>query len=249
MDPIAFTIFGIDIRWYGILIAAAMMLGIIISYKRAESYHIAPDRVLDFALITLPVAIIGARVYYVVFNLDYYQRDFYKMINTRDGGLAIHGGIIFGILIGLVLCKLWTIHPWDALDLFAPVIALGQAIGRWGNYFNGEAYGAPTTLPWAIEINGVMVHPTFLYESIWCFLLFGFLLLISRQRKFSGQIFLLYGMLYSVERFFVEWLRTDSLLFFGFKTAQILSLVIIFSFFFIYRYRKKHLPDQLFYRQ
>ena len=115
----------------------------------------------------------------------------------------------------------------NVLDLVIPTVALAQAIGRWGNYFNSEAHGGPTDLPWAVMIDGVPCHPTFLYESIWCFLLFVFLLWLDNHRKFEGQIFLMYGMLYSVERFFVEALRTDSLMIGPFKQAQVLSLTLI----------------------
>jgi phosphatidylglycerol:prolipoprotein diacylglycerol transferase len=115
-----------------------------------------------------------------------------------------------------------------------PAIALAQSIGRWGNYFNSEAHGGPTSLPWGIIVNGEMVHPTFLYESMWCFVLFIILLLVDNKRKFEGQIFLLYGILYSIERFFVEWLRTDSLMLGSLKQAQMLSLSIIVVFSVLY---------------
>ena len=157
-----------------------------------------------------------------------------KIIDVTQGGLAIHGGLFFGITMAAILCKIWKINIWDFLDLAVPSIALGQAIGRWGNYANGEAHGGPTDLPWAIQVDGQMVHPTFLYESIWCFLLFVFLIKISKNRRFSGQILCLYGILYSIERFFVEGLRTDSLTFFGLRTAQLVSVGIIVGCLLIY---------------
>lgn len=226
-NPVAFSIFGVDVMWYGILISLGMVLAVLITYKRAPRHDIQPDKILDFVLICIPLGIIGARLYYVVFNWSYYAGDFMRIINIRSGGLAIHGGLLFGLGTAVILCLIWKIRPMNVLDLVIPTVALAQAIGRWGNYFNSEAHGGPTDLPWAVMIDGVPCHPTFLYESIWCFLLFVFLLWLDNHRKFEGQIFLMYGMLYSVERFFVEALRTDSLMIGPFKQAQVLSLSLI----------------------
>lgn len=226
-NPVAFSIFGVDVMWYGILISLGMVLAVFITYKRAPRHDIQPDKILDFVLICIPLGIIGARLYYVVFNWSYYAGDLMKIINIRSGGLAIHGGLLFGLGAAVILCLIWKIRPMNVLDLVIPTVALAQSIGRWGNYFNSEAHGGPTDLPWAVMIDGVPCHPTFLYESIWCLLLFLFLLWMDNRRKFEGQIFLLYGMLYSVERFFVEALRTDSLMIGPFKQAQVLSLTVI----------------------
>ena len=226
-NPVAFSIFGVDVMWYGILISLGMVLAVLISYKRAPRHDIQPDKILDFVLICIPLGIIGARLYYVAFNWDYYAGDLMRIINIRSGGLAIHGGLIFGLGAAVILCLIWKYKPLNVLDLVIPTVALAQSIGRWGNYFNSEAHGGPTDLPWAVMIDGVPCHPTFLYESIWCLLLFVFLLWMDNRRKFEGQIFLLYGMLYSVERFFVEALRTDSLMIGPFKQAQVLSLAVI----------------------
>ena len=238
-NPIAFTIIGLEVRWYGICIAVAILTGLFIAYNRAPRHGIPQERIIDLALISLPMGIIGSRLYYVLFNWEQYADDFFKIINTRAGGLAIHGGLIFGLLAAAICCRLWRISPLNLLDLTVPSIALAQAIGRWGNYFNQEAHGGPTGLPWAIEINGEMVHPTFLYESVWCFTLFFVLLLIDNRRSYTGQTFLLYGILYSVERFFVEQLRTDSLMLGPFKTAQIVSAAVFILFLFIYIYMSK----------
>ena len=226
-DPIAFTIFGIDIRWYGILVGIGFLLAIFISYKRAPQLGINPDHVLDFSIFMIPLSIIGARAYYVIFEWPQYAGDIKKILDIRSGGLAIHGGLIVGIIVALCVCKYHKIKPLDFMDLIFPQVALGQAIGRWGNFFNSEAHGGPTDLPWGIMVDGEKVHPTFLYESLWCLFLFFLLLHLSKKRKFPGQIALLYGMLYSLERFFVEWLRTDSLMIGPFKQAQILSLTVI----------------------
>lgn len=242
-NPVAFTVFGIEVRWYGVLIALGMVLATLLTYKRALRHGLEPDRVLDFILICIPVGIIGARLYYVVFNWSMYEGDFLKIINLRLGGLAIHGGLIFGIAAAVILCAVWKIRPLNVMDLAVPGVALAQAIGRWGNYFNSEAHGGPTVLPWAVTVNGQTYHPTFLYESIWCFLLFLFLIYMDNHRRFEGQIFLLYGILYSVERFFVEALRTDSLMIGPFKQAQVLSLsvIIVFTIAYVilYKYWKK----------
>lgn len=246
-NPIAFTIFGIDIMWYGIIIAAAMVVAVMIIYRRAPVHGISSEKTLDFVLITVPMGVIGARVYYVLFNWDFYAGDIHKMINIRNGGLAIHGGLIFGFLAAILLCRLWNIRPLNLLDLTAPAIAIAQSIGRWGNYFNQEAHGGPTNLPWAISVDGQMVHPTFLYESIWCFLLFFLLLFIDSNRKFVGQTFLLYGSLYSLERFFVEALRTDSLMVGSFKQAQLLSAAVFILFTIMYIMLRRKNKDRIFY--
>lgn len=221
---VAFTVFGLPIMWYGILIAAALALATLVVYKRAWRHGVKPEKTIDFIIICVPAGLIGARLYYVAFNWDYFGGDLLRVVNIRAGGLAVHGGLILGFLAAFALCRLWDVKPLEALDLAAPSVALAQAVGRWGNYFNQEAYGGPTDLPWALAIDGQRVHPTFLYESLWCLLLFLFLLKIDGNRRFAGQTFLLYGMLYSLERFFVEQLRTDSLILLGqFKQAQVFS--------------------------
>lgn len=223
-----------------------MILATLTMMKRAKRYHIDPNRVIDFALFIIPFGVIGARLYYVIFNWSYYQGDFLKIINIRTGGLAIHGGLIVGVLVGILLCKLWNIRVLDALDLGMPSVALAQAIGRWGNFFNQEAYGTPTDLPWAILIEGQRVHPTFLYESIWNLLIFIFLVWYEKRRKFEGQIFLLYAVLYSFARFFIEGLRTDSLMIGEFRVAQVLSLVVFVVSLLIIRFNTRKSNKKIF---
>lgn len=240
-DPIAFTIFGIDIRWYGILIAFGMLTAVLISCKRARRHGITEDDVLDIALWMLPVGVIGARVYYVIFNLDYYKT-FASMLDIRSGGLAIHGGLIFGALTVFAVCRHKGIRTLNVLDLFFPAVAIAQAIGRWGNFFNGEAHGGPTDLPWGILVDGIRVHPTFLYESIWCVILFIALSRFNKNRRTAhGQTFALYLIFYSLERFFVEALRTDSLMIGPFKQAQVISMCAIAAGVLLYRYSSKKL--------
>ncbi len=248
--PVAFTLFGLDIMWYGIIIAMAMILAVIIMYFRAEKHQIPKDRILDFVLICIPAGVVGARFYYVIFNWEFYQGDFWSIINLRNGGLAIHGGLIFGLAAAAILCVIWNYRAFNVLDLAVPSVALAQSIGRWGNYFNSEAHGGPTDLPWAIIVDGQKVHPTFLYESIWCLILFFVLIIVDNRRRFEGQTFLLYGILYSIERFFVEILRTDSLMLGPFlKQAQVISLVIIviFSLIYIVKLRRSKQKGRIFY--
>ena len=232
-DPVAFTIFHIDIMWYAILISCGIALATFLCCVRAPKHGLTADQVLNLVLISVPAGIIGARLYYVLFHLDWYD-DFFSVINLRSGGLAIHGGLIVGVLVALVFCKRRQIPILEVLDLIFPHVALAQSIGRWGNFFNSEAHGTPTDLPWAILVDGQYVHPTFLYESIWCFCLFWFLLWMDRRRKFRGQIALLYGMLYSLERFCVEALRTDSLMIGPLKQAQVLSACVFVACLVLY---------------
>ena len=235
-DPVAFNIFGIDIRWYGILIAAGMMTAVILSCRRAPDHGMTEDDVLDIAIWMLPLGVIGARVYYVLFNLDYYKT-LQEVLAIREGGLAIHGGLIFGMITVAAVCRHRHIDPLNALDLIIPTVALAQAVGRWGNFFNGEAHGGPTNLPWGILVDGVKVHPTFLYESIWCVILFIALSWFDKnKRKAYGQTFSLYLIFYSLERFCVEALRTDSLMIGSFKQAQVISLCAIAAGILLYRY-------------
>ena len=244
-NPVAFTIFGIDIMWYGILIGFGFLLAIILSYKRAPKHGIDSEHILDFAIFMIPAAIVGARAYYVIFQWENYAGDLGKILNIRNGGLAIHGGIIAGIIVAFFICRHYKINFFELADVIFPTVALAQSIGRWGNFFNSEAHGGPTNLPWAILVDGEYVHPTFLYESIWCFTLFVFLLWLDRRRTFTGQIACLYGILYSVERFFVEGLRTDSLMIGPFRKAQVISFVIfavcIFAYIILYKRQKRRI--------
>ncbi|TCO79317.1 prolipoprotein diacylglyceryl transferase [Marinisporobacter balticus] len=229
MDPVAFKLFGLDIRWYGILISTGIVLGAVLAIKRAKKENIHEEKVLDLLLFAIPAAIIGARAYYVIFNWNAYVGDVLSMINVRQGGLAIHGGVIGGLLVGYFFCKKNNISFKKMADICAPSIILGQAIGRWGNFINQEAHGGPTDLPWGIMVDGIRVHPTFLYESIWNFLIFCFLLWYDKKKKFNGELFLLYAALYSTARFFIEGLRTDSLMLGSFRAAQLMSVGVIIA--------------------
>lgn len=240
MNPIAFTIFGLDIRWYGIFIALAMLIASTFVLRKGKKMGLKEDDLLDLVIWVLPSAIVGARLYYVLFfDLGYYLGEPLEIFNLRAGGLAIHGGVIGGVVAGYFVTKKKQMPFIPLADVVAPVLILGQAIGRWGNFFNGEAHGGPTDLPWGIMVDGVKVHPTFLYESIWNFLVFLFLLRLLNKRHFDGQVASLYLILYSLARFFIEGLRTDSLMFGPFRVAQLISIALILLGIFLYQWGKK----------
>ena len=227
MNPVAFEIFGIGIRWYGILIAAAMLIGSVYTIREGKKLGYSEDHLLDLILVVLVSAIVGARLWYVAFNLSYYLSDPAEIINLRGGGLAIHGGVVFGLIAGYFVTRWRHLDFFKMADVIAPVLALGQAIGRWGNFANQEAHGGPTDLPWGIMIDGVKVHPTFLYESLWNLALFVFLMSFKKRKPFDGALMFLYLIIYSVGRFWIEGLRTDSLMVGPFRTAQVTSLIMI----------------------
>ena len=239
----AFSIFGIEIYWYAIFITIAIILGYIWAWKHDGRYKIKFDDVLTLSLIMIPVGFICARLYFVLFNLPYYIQNPVEILDVRNGGLAIYGGIIGAISTIAVFCKVKKINFLDLLDYLAPVLPLGQAIGRWGNYVNIEAYGSETNWPIKMEIveQGVTkyVHPTFLYESICSFILFFILVYVCRKRKFSGQVAAIYLMGYGFYRFFIEGLRTDSLMLGNIRVSQLLSLVIFVSILLIYVLKMK----------
>ena len=242
MDRFAFELFGLQIAWYGIIIASAMLIGSIMMMKVGKKYGYKENDILDIVLVALPMAIVFARLYYVAFEWDFYSANPDKILAFRDGGLAIHGGVIGGLIGGFIVCRFKKLNFGDLADMASMPLILGQAIGRWGNFINQEAHGGPTDLPWGIMVNGVKVHPTFLYESIWNVLVFIFLVITFKKRKFYGEHLVKYMMLYSVGRFFIEGMRTDSLMFGPFRVAQLVSLLLIVAgAAFIYYVRKKKL--------
>jgi prolipoprotein diacylglyceryl transferase len=228
MDPVAFSIFGIDIMWYGVLISLGVLLGVLVAIRECRRVGFKEEDLLDFLLFAIPTGIIGARTYYVIFSWDYYSRNLDQIVNIRNGGLAIHGALIAGAVVGVIFCKVRKINVWQILDIVIPSVALGQSIGRWGNFINQEAYGGPTNLPWGIIVDGVKVHPTFLYESIIDLSVFVLLMWYRKnKRKNQGEVFALYLVLYSIGRFFIEGMRTDSLMFFNMRIAQLISLGLV----------------------
>ncbi len=226
IDPVAFSLGPLQVRWYGILIGLGFLLGLWIASKEAKRLGVDPDKILDLIIWVIPAAIIGARLYYVAFAWEYMETPL-DVIAIWKGGLAIHGGLIGAFIAGYFFVRKHKLPFLLLADIVAPSIILGQAIGRWGNFVNQEAHGGPVSrefleglfLPdWIIEqmnIQGFYYHPTFLYESIWSLLGFGLLLLMRRWNPKRGEIFFTYLIWYSLGRFFIEGLRTDSLTFTG----------------------------------
>lgn len=241
---IAFELFGVPIYWYAILIVGSMILGLIWCKLHDGRFGIKFEQLLDLAIIVLPTAIICARMYYVLFSLDYFLSNPSEIIRIKDGGLAIYGGIIGGIIVIAIFSKIKKLKLLDITDYIAPIVAFCQSIGRWGNYINIEAYGYETNWPIKMEVieAGITkyVHPTFLYESICTLSIFIVLSILSRKRKFSGEITFMYIICYSFIRFFIEGLRTDSLMLFNCRISQILSLAlfIVFSIIMINKKNK-----------
>ncbi len=225
MDRVAFSIFGIDVMWYGILMAIGIILGTLLALKEAKRVGIKEDDVLDLAIFAIPIGLLSARLYYVIFNWEYYSQNVSQILNFRAGGMAIHGALIGGILTGYIFTKIRKINFLKMADAVMIGMPLAQAIGRWGNFINQEAHGGPTDLPWGIMVDGVKVHPTFLYESIWDAAIFIFLWIFRKKKKYEGQIITYYITLYSLGRFFIEGLRTDSLMIGHLRMAQVISLI------------------------
>lgn len=245
MDPVAFAFGPVKVHWYGIILACGLLAGFFVALHRSKRYGISQDDLVGFLVYAVPLAIIGARAYYVLFNLDYYFHKPFEIFAVWNGGLAIHGAVIAGMLTGFFYVRNKKIAFFDMADLCAPSLVLGQSIGRWGNYVNQEAYGRITDLPWAMEIAGARRHPTFLYESIWDILSFILLLFLGKNKSIrKGDIFALYLILYSVGRFFIESFRTDSLMVDGFRTAQIASIVMIICGGLIFWYNRRKEKDK-----
>ena len=251
MNPVAFNIFGISVRWYGIFIGTGMALAIILANYTCKYRDVNYDSLLDVVLISLPIGIIGARLYYVAFEFNNYKNNLIDIFNIRGGGLAIHGGILFALVSAFIIAKRKKMSFFKMADVAAPTIIIAQAIGRWGNFFNSEAHGGPVSydfiknFPYFIQqgmhIEGIYYHPTFLYESLWDFTVFIILMIILRKTKKVGIVFFTYIGLYSIGRFFIEGLRTDSLMFGPFRIAQLVSLsgiVIWVAFLILSKYKK-----------
>ncbi|MBL4933693.1 prolipoprotein diacylglyceryl transferase [Clostridium paridis] len=237
MNPIAFELFGIEFRWYGIFISLGIIAAFILAYYNAPKRKVDFEKLIDIFIVAFPLAIIGARGYYVLFEWNYYSQHTNEIINIRQGGLAIHGGIL-GAMLGAFIYTRWKkIRMMEYADLVAPSIILAQGFGRWGNFFNGEAHGDivskefiskfPAFIQKGMFIDGSYYQPTFLYESIWNILVCIILVWIYRNynRDLKGRLFFAYVILYSIGRFFIEGMRTDSLYFMGLRIAQVVSLI------------------------
>jgi len=234
--PIALTLGPLAIRWYGVLMALAMAIGLWLAYRDARRRGLDPDELLKTSELALVGALVGARLYYVAFTWEYYSRFPLKIPAVWEGGLAIHGGILGGLLVGGGYAWRRRLPLARYLDIVAPSLTLGQAIGRWGNFFNEEAFGTPTSFPWKLYISPLhrplvyaqeeFFHPTFLYESLWDFLVFALLVWVFRDRveRAPSCLFWIYVGLYSAGRLIVEGLRTDSLMLGPIRVAQLVSL-------------------------
>ena len=241
----AFSIFGIDIYWYGIIIATGLILAFIYATREAEKTGLKQDDLLNMFIIAVPCAIIGARLYYVIFSFSDYRSNLSDIFKIREGGLAIYGGVIAAFLTVLIYCKRKKINLNKVLDILAVGLLIGQSIGRWGNFVNGEAFGSETASVFAMTIItdgseiAKNVHPTFLYESVWNFIGIIFLLLYKRKKAFDGELFSLYLFWYGLGRFFIESLRSDSLYIGSLKVSQLVSLLIlILGIIFVIRGRR-----------
>ncbi len=240
LSPVAFSIGPFSIYWYGILIALGVLLAFWYAMRSCKKMNIDPDKLIDVVLVGIIGGIIGARLYYVLFySGDEFIQNPWKIFDIRDGGLAIYGGIIGSVVCGSIVAKLHKMKIAAVLDLASLGFLIGQAVGRWGNFVNQEAFGSETDLPWGMlseRTEAVVptgpVHPCFLYESLWCFL--GFLLLhvICRKfRRYDGQVFLSYIIWYGIGRFFIEGLRTDSLMtpFFDLRVSQVVAAASVLA--------------------
>lgn len=235
-NPIAFELFGLEIRWYGILIGLGVIIALFLARINCKKKNLSFDVLTDGFLIAFPCAIIGARLYYVAFEFERYKDNLMDIFNIRQGGLAIHGGLIGAFLAAYIFAKVKKISILEYMDVVAPSLILAQAIGRWGNFMNSEAHGRavsyefismfPNFIQDGMYINGVYYHPTFLYESIWNLLVCLILMYILYKKKdgFNGIVIFSYIGLYSLGRVFIESLRTDSLMFLGIRVAQLISI-------------------------
>lgn len=238
-DSVAFTLpigDGWSIYWYGICIALAFLAAVIYGFTNAKKFGVDPDRLTDVVLVTTPLSILCARIYYIIFypgDLEIHSLSDFLGLSSGSGvsGLAIYGAVIGTVGFGALMCKLRKVNILDAFDLASTCFLIGQAIGRWGNFFNQEAYGSTTgSAFWGMaseETGGVNVHPCFLYESIWCILGFVLLHFLGKKRKFKGQIALSYGVWYGFGRMIIEGLRTDSLYLGPLKVSQWLSGALV----------------------
>lgn len=252
MNPVFINIGNFEVRWYGVLIAIGMLIGLILSDYNCKKKNLDFNIIIDAFPIILIISIIGARLYYVIFEFSNYKDNLIDIFNIRQGGLAIHGGIIFASISAYVYSKIRKINLLEYLDVVVPSMILAQSIGRWGNFMNGEAHGDivtyefiskfPEFIQKGMFINGHYYEPTFLYESIWNFIVFIILMVILHKTKEKGIATFAYISLYSTGRVFIEGLRTDSLMFFNIRAAQLISIVGIIvgilGLFFIIRKRK-----------
>lgn len=241
IDPVAIQLGPIAVHWYGLILGTGALVGLLLAMRESKRLGLNPEFFLDLVMWGVPISIIFARIYYVIFEWDYYGQHPADIIAVWKGGIAIHGALIGAFLTGIVFCRKKGISFWRIADIAAPSLLIGQAIGRWGNFMNQEAHGGPTTRAFLESLNlpqfivdqmyiqGTYYHPTFLYESIWNFIGVALLMVIRRKLPLRrGQVFLSYLIWYSIGRFFIEGMRTDSLMLTEtLRIAQVISIVIV----------------------
>lgn len=254
INPVAFSLGPLDVRWYGILIATGIVLAFLVVQREMVKRGMHPDFLTDLLIWAVPLAIVSARIYYVIFSWDYYKDNLGQVFQIWEGGIAIHGALIGAFITTYVFTKLRGVSFWKVVDIAVPGLLIGQIIGRWGNFMNQEAHGGPvsenflntTIIPdWIMNqmtIEGVTYHPTFLYESLWNVVGLIILLLLRRVALKRGEMFLFYLTWYSFGRYFIEGMRTDSLYGGDLRAAQVVSVVTIIIaviLFVIRRYVQK----------
>ena len=254
INPVAFKLGNLSVKWYGIIMAVAIILAVSMAIFEGRKRQIESDDFMDLLLWAVPLGYVGARIYYVVFEWNYYSQHLDEIIAIWNGGIAIYGGLLAGLAVLLVFCYKRMLPPFLMLDIITPGVMAAQILGRWGNFINQEAHGGPTTLAFLqslhlpdfiinqMKIGGVYYQPTFLYESF--FNLIGLLIiLLLRHRKHlfkQGEIFMLYLAWYSVVRFFVEGMRTDSLYLWGsIRVSQMLSVILLIVVIVLFIYRRR----------
>ncbi|EEO3637229.1 prolipoprotein diacylglyceryl transferase [Listeria monocytogenes] len=250
LDPVAIQIGSISVKWYGVIIASAVVIALLLALSEANKRKMDKEIIVDLLIWAIPISIISARIYYVIFEWDFYKNNLGEIVKIWHGGIAIYGALIGAVLTAIIFSRIKKISFWQLADVVAPSLIIAQAIGRWGNFMNQEAHGAETTrsfleslhLPDFIinqmYIDGAYYQPTFLYESLWNVLGFIVLLIIRRTKIRRGELFLGYVIWYSFGRFFIEEMRTDSLMWGDFRVSQVLSLLLIVLSIGIIIYRR-----------
>ncbi|ECV1218039.1 prolipoprotein diacylglyceryl transferase [Listeria monocytogenes] len=250
LDPVAIQIGSISVKWYGVIIASAVVIALLLALSEANKRKMDKEIIVDLLIWAIPISIISARIYYVIFEWDFYKNNLGEIVKIWHGGIVIYGALIGAVLTAIIFSRIKKISFWQLADVVAPSLIIAQAIGRWGNFMNQEAHGAETTrsfleslhLPDFIinqmYIDGAYYQPTFLYESLWNVLGFVILLIIRRTKIRRGELFLGYVIWYSFGRFFIEGMRTDSLMWGDFRVSQALSLLLIVLSIGIIIYRR-----------
>ncbi|MDR1735348.1 MAG: prolipoprotein diacylglyceryl transferase [Oscillospiraceae bacterium] len=260
LESYIFKIGGFGLTWYGLIIAVGFLAAVLYCMKRATIFKVSQNEIIDMLIFAVPSAIVGLRLYEVVFNWQYYSKDFWAVFRIWEGGIAIYGGIIGAFIAAAIFCKVRRIHAGAMLDLGVLGLLIGQAVGRWGNFVNVELYGGETALPWRMRVYSdgmqtfnppIDVHPLFLYESLWNVLGFVLLHLLAKKRKFNGQLVLMYVAWYGLGRGVLEGMRRPEFSlsigadirvsqYLAFISAGVALLILGYMLFF-----KKHAPDTL----